>query len=715
METLDTVLDLPITEESPLATSDLRRSSPKVLRRRRSTVEILMRGLFTKTLEYEPAESSFEDEGSSSDADRTTPHAENRCGSHERTPLCLYGLPLCIFVSALTVSFLAGWFSRALTVHHMAATTASSPLAMENQEEILKLKKYSAIDSLPNGAVAADHEVCSKVGVSVLVKGGNAVDAAVATTLCLGVANPASSGLGGGAFILIHSSRSHHEARSNSSESPEFEDMRDQNAPLDPNMVTEVIDCRETAPSAATQDMYANKPRFASAVGGLAVPVPGELRGLELAHARHGSLPWAEVVAPAMQLARDGVPVSAHLASDIHGMKASSEMYGDFSAMRRFLTKHDNWESGYGEGELLRNPKLANTLSLISIHGSKALYEGDIAHIIAQDVQAEGGILTAEDMRSYIPVLRSPVHGTANGYTLVGVPPPSSGGAAVIGAARFLSGYSLPLASAADDLSVHRMAEAMRHVFAIRMSLSDPAFFADKTSQAVLDLVSGPYMESLRQVTMDNSTLRMSQYGGSKWAQLKDNDGQKEIGDAHEGDRRRLRMPGSMNRALARRFGYLNDNGTSHLSVVDKDGNAVAITSSVNNIFGSRVFSESTGVLLGDTMDDFGNPGQSNFYGLRPSEENFISPGKRVSIGRRAMTKSRMSFQQICFQPLSSMSPTMVFRKAEGSSDSDLGKLELVVGGSGGPKIITAVLQVIINYCFLGMDLFGSVARARVQ
>ena len=642
METSDAVLDLPITEDSPLARSERRRSSPKVLQSRRSTVEILMRGIFNKTLEYEEAGSSFEDEGSSSDVDRTTPEEEKRCGSHERIPLCLHSFPWCIIVSVLTVFFLAGWFSRALVVlPQKTATTTPSTTTMENQEAILKLKEYSAIDTLQNGAVAADHEVCSKVGVSVLVKGGNAVDAAVATTLCLGVANPASSGLGGGAFILIHSSRSHHESRYNPSESPGFDDMRDPNETLDPMMVTEVIDCRETAPAAATQDMYADKPRFASAVGGLSVPVPGELKGLELAHARHGSLPWAEVVAPAIQLARDGVPVSAHLAGDIRGMKASSETYGDFSAIRRFLTKSDDWNSGYREGELLRNPQLANTLSLISMHGSKSLYEGDLAEIIAQDVQAQGGILTAEDMSRYVPVLRSPVQGTANGYTLVGVPPPSSGGAAVIGAARFLSGYSLPLASAADDLSVHRTAEAMRHVFAIRMSLSDPAFFVNRTSQAVMDLISGPYMESLRQATMDNSTLRMSQYGGAKWAQLKDNDGQKEIGDAHEGDRRRLRLTDSKNRALARRFGYLNDNGTSHLSVVDKDGNAVAITSSVNNIFGSHVFSESTGVLLGDTMDDFGNPGQSNFYGLMPSEENFISPGKRVSIGRHAAIKSR--------------------------------------------------------------------------
>jgi gamma-glutamyltranspeptidase len=143
-------------------------------------------------------------------------------------------------------------------------------------------------------------------------------------------------------------------------------------------------------------------------------------------------------------------------------------------------------------------------------------------------------------------------------------------------------------------------------------------------------------MESLQKITLDNSTLRLSQYGGTKWAQLNDSDAKEATADAHEGDRRRRRLSASKDRALARPFGYLDDFGTTHLSVVDKDGNAVAITSSVNNIFGSHLFSEGTGVVLGNTMDDFGNPGQSNFYGLMPSEENFIYPGKRVSSGPHA-------------------------------------------------------------------------------
>lgn len=621
METDDSgAADFQVSEVSPLTKERQRLLSEKI-RTKRSSVEMLVSGLF-KTFEYETA-ASFEDEPSES--------SEKTGGPHQRRSRFFgrqhFGSIVAFLVVAV-VFFSVGWFSR------KSMLPQDSPES-KNTDEISRLKEYSAIEGLVNGAVAADHEVCSKVGTSILIKGGNAVDAAVATTLCLGVANPASSGLGGGAFILIHSSRSNHERRlAEFNSSIEFDDMRNpQGAFHDADlMVTEVIDSRETAPAAASQDMYAGKPNYASAIGGLAIAVPGELRGLELAHARHGRLAWVDVVEPAIQLALNGVPVSAHLAGDIDGMKAKAKKYGEYSALRRLLTKDDDWSAGLREGELLRNRKLANTLTLVAKHGSKAVYEGKSAETIANDAQLQGGILTADDLRNYRPVLRSPVSGMANGYTLVGVGPPSSGGAAVIGAARLLSGYKIPMASAAYSLAVHRTVEAMRHIFAIRMSLSDPAFFVDKTAQAVQDLTSGSYMESLREITMDNSTLPLSQYGGAKWAQLHDGDGEKNsIEDAHEGDRRQLRSFKSNQRRLARPFGYLDDFGTTHLSVVDKDGNAVAITSSVNNIFGSYVFSEETGILLGNTMDDFGNPGRSNFYGLKPSKENFIAPGKRVS------------------------------------------------------------------------------------
>ena len=219
-----------------------------------------------------------------------------------------------------------------------------------------------------------------------------------------------------------------------------------------------------------------------------------------------------------------------------------------------------------------------------------------------------GGIITEDDLAGYRATLRDPLiaRGVA-GFTLVGVPPPSSGGATVIGAARFLAGYANPLASFADTLSKHRMTEAFRHVFAIRMSLSDPAYYANVTAEAVADLVSSPYMESLRRITRDDDVLPLSQYGGKKWAQLKDEDELDVTAkDAHEGDRRLRKRERKGTKLHPRNLGlldYLEDNGTTHLSVVDKDRNSVAITSTVNSHFGSKVISPSTGILLNDEMD----------------------------------------------------------------------------------------------------------------
>ena len=548
-------------------------------------------------------------------------------------------------------------------------------------------KREAALNGLPNGAVASDHPMCSRLGADILSKqGGNAVDAAVATVLCLGVANPASSGLGGGAFLLIRSSKAHFEEKqqqqkSNSSSlfvKPLFDDARDHTITNDqeeedPDFVTEVVDCRETAPEKASRDMYVGLPILDSYAGGLAIAVPGELRGLELAHSRHGKLSWREVVEPARRLAQDGVLVGKHLAGDIDGLFSRflpkiSKSSDNFLGIQKYLSSHnDNNPIEYlREGELLQNPALAKVLRKVAEQGADALYRGKNAENLVRDVQEAGGILTLEDLETYRATLRSPIRAKVSGYSVVGIPPPSSGGGVVVGIARFLSGYSRPLAAAADTLSVHRMVEGMRHAFSIRMSLSDPAFNGNVTRDAVRDLTSNGYMESLRQSSSDKTTLDLSHYGGPKWAQMHDEDGAKETVDAHEGDRRQRRRlvrneerqstkhsglidntdstdrsdksssknKNMQHRRLARPFGYLEDNGTSHLSVVDKDGNAVAVTTSINEIFGSKVFSESTGVMLGNTMDDFGVPGKPNLFGLKPAEANFIVPGKRVSSNR---------------------------------------------------------------------------------
>jgi gamma-glutamyltranspeptidase len=266
---------------------------------------------------------------------------------------------------------------------------------------------------------------------------------------------------------------------------------------------------------------------------------------------------------------------------------------------------------------------------------------------------------------------------------MVGVPPPSSGGAAVIGAARFLAGYD-------DEINPdHRLVEAMKHAFAIRMSLSDPAFHSGiNVTEAVDDLVSGGYMETLRRATSDYNVLPLSQYGGTKWALLNNSQGNGEATDANEGDRRRLlRIRDAQNP----NFGYLEDKGTTHLSVVDREHNAVSITSSVNTHFGSGVVLGNSGILMNSQMDDFSTPGRPNFFGLQPSEANYIVPSKK---------------------PLSSMSPFLVFKETR---KSRVGDLAMALGASGGPKIITAVLQTFVNYAFKKMPLFEAVANPRLH
>jgi gamma-glutamyltranspeptidase len=634
------------TEDTALTPEGRRRSLRRSSRRRRSSVaERLIHAMVQRAFsisgpdnennDYNPASMEEEEEEYYHDNEmnldgsyeRPKPRMKNRTWSCLQRNACCFVVVIVILGLTVTMAVLIGTKNKAWSLTHSTTTNNGSCTSLD-RNAVLTLKESATLEGLQHGAVASDHQVCSQVGSDILERGGNAVDAAVATVLCLGVANPASSGLGGGAFMLIHSSRSNFE-RKDPALFPDFIDAREEGTDNehDPYM-TEVIDCRETAPEHSSRDMYSGLADSASAIGPLAIAVPGELKGMELAHARHGKLPWTDVVEPARRLAEDGVKIGGHLAQDIKGVITKYfPKYGDFPALRSFLTRNGSTETYLREGDILNNPNLAKTLQQVAEGGADAFYKGDNASNLVNEVQKAGGIITVRDMEGYKATLRSPLHADVSGFTVVGVPPPSSGGAVLIGAARFLSGYKTPLAATADTLSMHRLVEAMRHAFSIRMSLSDPSFNSDVTRDAVNDLMSGDYMESLRLITKDNSTLGISQYGGVKWSQMNDDDSMQEVQDAHEGDRRRGR---ERQRRLARPFGYLDDNGTSHLSVVDKDGNAVAVTSSVNGIFGSWIFSETTGVLMGNTMDDFGVPGRSNFFGLKPSEANFIYPGKKV-------------------------------------------------------------------------------------
>jgi gamma-glutamyltranspeptidase len=640
----------------------------------------------------------------------------------ENSRLRFFGL------AVLAVLFVAGVVA---ILESSRRPTSDNPLIETDfgfcMDPVLNLKSSSVLEGLTAG-VAADHALCSQMGMTIMRdKGGNAIDAAVTTALCLGVANPGtpilaalymhfwvcsmfarycsnrstcdtqlsfcyvgyigSSGLGGGAFLLIHADPA------DETKSTPFIDARTTSPiPSASGKITEVIDCREVAPSAASTNMYEHLPASASTAGGLAVAVPGELRGLELAHLRHGRLSWETVVDPVVRLAVHGVVVNPNLAHEIALMAKMATTNTTDYGLRELLTRGDSWNKALREGELLQNQKLGELLEDIMRGGSDALYVNRAA-ALAKDIRDAGGIVTAEDIQSYKPTLRSPVVAHhINGFSIVGVPPPSSGGAAIIGAARFLSGYDTPMASFPDTLSVHRMVEACKHVFAVRMSLSDPAFNSDVVADAVNDLVNGDYMQELRRDTNDNDVLPLSKYGGKKWAQLNDAEGNKNVTDAKEGDRRRARNDP---RHLLRHFGYLNDHGTSHFSVVDNQGNSVTMTTSVNTYFGSKVVSKSTGIVLGNTMDDFSKPGIANYFGVRPSESNYIKPGKK---------------------PLSSMSPTMVFQSDVSENGTEtLGPLVLAIGASGGPKIISAVMQVYLNVLLQGMSLFRAIVRPRLH
>lgn len=492
--------------------------------------------------------------------------------------------------------------------------------------------------------------------------------------------------MGGGGFLLIH-----------------MNDVGNKTS------VQEFIDCRETAPAASTVDMYEDLSASASTDGGLSIAVPGELKGLEVAHTKYGVLPWSTVVMPAVKLAEDGVPVNDHLGDAIQ-KNADKILRND--ALASVLSKGGDGKELLTAGDILRQPTLGRTLRAIMEQGSDAIYKGDLAEQLAEDIQQQGGIITLEDLENYTAAVSEPIRvDGVGGFTIIGAPPPSSGGGVLIGALRFLAGYETPYAGFYHTLSQHRLIEAMKHVFAIRMSLSDPRFNTNVTKTAMYDLTQGSYIDELREMTLDHNVLPLSAYGGSKWALLTDDNGTRSgrqmmstssRRNVRRADIKRTKFVGAFNKGNRSIIGlhYLDDWGTSHLSIVDKDRNAVAFTSTVNLEFGSGVLSPSTGILLNDEMDDFATPGRPNGFGLAPAEANYIFPGKR---------------------PLSSMSPTLMFH-TEGENESssyhgtkDIGKLFLVGGASGGPRIITATLQFILNHAMVGQSLQESIASPRVH
>ncbi|PXF63011.1 gamma-glutamyltransferase [Kangiella spongicola] len=459
-----------------------------------------------------------------------------------------------------------------------------------------------------NGMVVSQQYLASDVGLEILKRGGNAVDAAVATGLALAVVLPRAGNLGGGGFMLVH---------------------------LAEDNKTIAIDYREVAPKAAHRNLFLDekgqvdkrKARFSH----LSAGVPGTVAGMELALERYGTMEWEEVIQPAIDLAEKGFVVNWDLANQLS--RRSTHM-GKVASTAKVFYKGDG--EFYENGETLVQKDLAWSLKQLQKHGAKAFYEGEIAKKIVADMEKNGGIITADDLFSYQPQERKPLVGTYRGHKVVTMPPSSSGGIHLIQMLNILEHFPIADYGVNTANSIQVMAESMKYAYADRSKhLGDTDFY----DVPVEWLTSKKYAKTIADKISVNKVTPSS--------------------DISAGTRPKYESP-----------------DTTHFSVVDQWGNAVSNTYTLNFSYGSGIVAEGTGILLNNEMDDFSaKPGTPNAYGLIGGEANAIEANKR---------------------PLSSMTPTMVF---EGDN------LKLVTGSPGGSRIITTVLQMIVNFVDHGMNV----------
>jgi gamma-glutamyltranspeptidase/glutathione hydrolase len=468
--------------------------------------------------------------------------------------------------------------------------------------------------------VVSQEATASRVGLDILKRGGNAVDAAVAVGFALAVTLPRAGNLGGGGFMLIHRA-----------------DLKK----------TTTIDYRETAPAAATSDMFLNADGqpdpFKSEFSGLSIGVPGTVAGLEYAWRNYGSgkFSFADLVAPAAKLAHEGLTVDQDL---VDTLPYAAPYLSAHATARRIYLKPDGGAPAIGDHIALDD--LAATLDRIAADGSRAFYEGPIAEKIAAAVQAAGGRITVDDLKTYRALEREPLRGDYRGHEIVSVPPPSSGGVHIIEILNILEGFPIAAEGLNSAKTIHDMAEAEKLAYVDRSQyLGDPDFH----EAPVRGLTSKAYASFLRQSILPD----------------------------------RARPSAEIRPAEPQRF---ESDQTTHYSIVDEAGNAVSNTYSLNFFYGCGIVADGTGVLLNNTMDDFAaKAGVPNAVGVLGGEANAPGPNKR---------------------PLSSMSPTMVFKN---------GALELVTGSPGGPRIITIVLQIILNVIDHGLNVADAVDAPRVH
>jgi gamma-glutamyltranspeptidase/glutathione hydrolase len=474
--------------------------------------------------------------------------------------------------------------------------------------------------------VVSVHELASHAGVEIMQAGGNAIDAAVATGFALAVVHPAAGNIGGGGFMLVR--------------------MADG--------TTHFLDYREKAPATATRDMYldpqGNVINGASEIGYKSIGVPGSVAGMAFAEQKYGKLTLKQVMAPAIKLAREGYALTWEEARDLH-----DRYLAKFPESRRIFQRNGDY---YKPGEIFRQPDLARTLERIA-EKPDDFYHGSLARELAAAMLKGGGLITADDLARYEVKEREPVRGTYRGFEVISAPPPSSGGTVLIESLNILEGYDLAKMGGRSAQSIHYTVEAFRRAFFDRAEfMGDPDFAKIPVAQ----LIDKKYAKAWEE-TIDpgSATPSKALKRPAVFSQL----------EQYAATHPPVQAP-------------LESNHTTHYSMMDADGNAVSVTTTINDWFGSRVTADGLGFLLNDEMDDFSSkPGVPNSDGLLQGDTNAIGPGKR---------------------PLSSMTPTIVVHD---------GKTVMVLGSPGSSKIITTVANVLMGVVDYGMNIQEAVNAPR--
>lgn len=510
-------------------------------------------------------------------------------------------------------------FTALLSCSLALCLCASLALGQSTPQLASTLKTIAPIRGIlgHNGMVVAQERRAARIGVEVLDRGGNAVDAAVAVGFTMAVTYPRAGNIGGGGFMMIH---------------------------LAKNNIDTSIDYRETAPAAATPTMFLDPQGHPdpakSRDSGLAVGVPGTVAGLIMAYNKYGSgkLSLAELLRPAIRLAEQGFPVQDDVADSL---PAAAKRLARWPSTADILLK--NGGEPLEAGDRLIQYDLANTLKAIAESGAAGFYQGAVARDIADAVRKAGGIMTADDLKNYRAIERPVVRGTYRGYDIVSMPPPSSGGVALVEMLNILEGYDL--AELPREQALHYEIEAMKRAYADRaVYMGDP----DSVKMPIARLISKNYAATLRAGITEKATP---------------------AADVHAG-----KPTGS------------EGQNTTHFSIIDRDGNAVSNTYTLNFSYGLGLIADGTGVLLNNELDDFtAKAGASNAYGLVGFAANLPGPNKR---------------------PLSSMTPTIVLKD---------GAPFLITGTPGGSRIITTVLQVIANVVDFHMPIAEAVAAPRLH